>query len=156
MGIPVDESEAYLALSAVQRRRQQVLAEIGVPAWYWFFLALGWAGLGVLSDFGPSWAVTAGTAVFGALHATLAPRVITGRRGSSQLSIRGDLVSRELPAMIIGFLVLMIGVTVAIALLLHADGTRHPGTFAGAIVALLVVTGGPSLIAAARRRAERG
>jgi hypothetical protein len=49
----------------------------------------------------------------------------------------------------------MTGVTVAIALLLSADGTRHPATFEGAIVGLLVLTGGPSLVASLRRRSER-
>jgi hypothetical protein len=34
MSIPIDESEAQLALGAVEHRRQQVMAEIGVPAWY--------------------------------------------------------------------------------------------------------------------------
>jgi hypothetical protein len=56
---------------------------------------------------------------------------------------------------IIGFLIVMTGATVGIALLLHADGARHPATCAGAIVGLLVLTGGPSLVASLRRRAER-
>ncbi len=155
MSIPIDEREAYLALSAVERRRQQVVAEIGVPAWYWVFLALGWAGLGALADFGPAWTTTAATVLFGAVHSTIAPRVISGRRGSSQLSIRSELVSREIPWIIIGFLIVMTGITVAIALLLNADGARHPATFAGATVGLLVLTGGPSLVASLRRRAER-
>lgn len=155
MSIPIDESEAQLALGAVEHRRQQVVAEIGVPAWYWGFLALGWAGLGALADFGPSWATTAATVLFGAVHATIAPRVISGRRGSSQLSIRSELVSREIPAVIIGFLILMTGATVGIALLLHADGARHPATFAGAMVGLLVLAGGPTLVSSFRRRAER-
>jgi hypothetical protein len=63
-----------------------VIAEIGVPTWYWLFLALGWAGLGALADFGPAWAITAATVLFGAVHSTIAPRVISGRRGSSRLT----------------------------------------------------------------------
>jgi hypothetical protein len=153
--IPIDEGEAYLALNTVDRRRQQVIAEIGVPAWYWVFLAIGWAGLGALADFAPAWTTTAATVLFGAVHSTIAPRVISGRRGSSQLSIRSELVSRDIPIVIIGFLVVMTAVTVGIALLLNADGARHPSTFAGAFVALLVLAGGPSLVAALRRRAER-
>jgi nitrate reductase gamma subunit len=155
MSIRIDEREAHLALSAVEHRRQQVIAEIGVPTWYWLFLGLGWAGLGALADFGPAWAATAGTVLFGAVHSTIATHVISGRRGSRQLSIRSELVSREIPMIIIGFLIVMAAVTVGIALLLNADGARHPATLAGAIVGLLVFTGGPTLIAAVRRRAER-
>lgn len=155
MGIPINESEAYLALSAVERRQEQVIAEIGVPAWYWLFLALGWAGLGALGDFESAWAISVATVLFGTVHSIIAQRVISGRHGSSQLSIRRELVSREIPKIIIGFLVVMTVATVGIALLLNADGARHPATFAGGIVGLLVLTGGPSLIAALRRRAER-
>lgn len=154
MGITMDEREAQQALAAVDGGRRQVVAEIGVPYWYWLLLALGWAGLGVLGDFGSSWVASAATLAFGTVHATIAPHVISGRRGSAQLSVRRELVTREIPALIIGFLVVMVAVTVGIALLLHADGTRHPATCAGGIVALLVLSGGPSLVARLRRRAE--
>lgn len=155
MSMPISESEARFALSSIERRQEQVLAEINVPAWYWFALAGGWVGLGVLADFGPAWASIAGTVLFGAAHAGLAPRVLTGRRASSRLSIRGDLVSRQIPVLIIGFLLVMVGVTVGLALVLHADGARHPSTIASVVVAALVLCGGPALMTVLRRRAER-
>jgi hypothetical protein len=155
MSMPISETEARLALSSVERRREQVVAEIDVPLWYWFFLAGGWVVLGVLADFGPAWATIAGTVLFGAAHAVMAPRVISGRRASSQLSIHSDLVSRWIPILVIGFLIVMIAVTVGFALLLHADGARHPATLAGVVVAALVLCGGPTLMGVVRRRAER-
>jgi hypothetical protein len=155
MTIPIGESEAQFALSSIERRRQQVVAEIDVPTWYWFFLAAGWVLLGVLAEFGPAWAAVAGTVLFGAVHAVISSRVLSGRRGSPQLSIRGDLVSRRLPALVIGFLVVMTAATVAIALVLHADGARHATMWASVVVALLVLLGGPTLVASVRHRAER-
>jgi hypothetical protein len=156
MDSPISEAEARLALSSVERRHQQVLAEIDIPAWYWFSLAAGWVVLGVLADYGPAWATAAGTLIFGAAHSTVAPRVISGRHGSSRLSIRGDLVSRCIPQIVIGFLVAMAAATVGIALLFNADGARHPAALAGGVVAMLVLAGGPALVALLRRRAERG
>jgi hypothetical protein len=44
-------------------------------------------------------------------------------------------------------------VTIAIALAVNADGAEHPATIASAFVAVLVVLGGPRLLAAVRRRA---
>lgn len=155
MEVPINEREAQLALGAVEHRRQQVIAEIGVPQWYWLFLAAGWAGIGALADFGPAWAASAATLIFGAVHASFAPRVISGRRGSSQLSVRGELVSRRIPAVILGFVIAMAALTVGFALLLHADGARHSALCAGIIVGMLVYVGGPSLVASLRRRAER-
>ena len=49
MNTPIGETEARFALSSIERRRQQVIAEIDVPAWYWLALAGGWVVLGVLA-----------------------------------------------------------------------------------------------------------
>ena len=155
MNVPIGESEARTALSSIERQRQQVIAEINVPPWYWVFLAGGWVLLGVLADFAPGWATIAATLVFGAVHAGISPRALSGRRGSPQLSIRSDLVSRRLPLLVIGFLLVMTAATVGIALVLNADGARHAATWASVVVALLVLVGGPTLVGSVRRHAER-
>jgi hypothetical protein len=152
---PIAETEARLALSSIDQRRQQVIAEIDVPSWYWFALAAGWIGLGALANYGPPWASIVGTVAFGAAHASVAPRVLSGRHGSSRLSVRSDLVSRRVPALVVGFLLLMTVLTVALALIANADGARNPALLASVVVAALVLTGGPCLMAAVRRHAER-
>ncbi len=82
MTVPIGESEAQFALSSIERQRQQVIAEINVPPWYWFFLAGGWvAPRHVLADFAPGWATIAATLVFGAVHAGISPRVLSGSSG---------------------------------------------------------------------------
>jgi hypothetical protein len=45
------------------------------------------------------------------------------------------------------------GVTVAGALAAQADGARHPVTMASVLVAVIIVLGGPRLLAIIRRRA---
>jgi hypothetical protein len=109
----------------------------------------------MLADYGPAWASATATLLFGAAHSTIAPRVLSGRRGSPQLSISRDLVSRRIPVVVIGFLLVMTVATVGLALLFNADGARHPAALASVVVALLVLAGGPALLAAVRRRAER-
>ena len=151
----VTEAEARLAVSSIEHHRQQVIAEINVPPWYWLGLAAGWVGLGVLADDAPAWASAAGTLLFGAAHAAIAPRVLSGRNGSRRLSVRGDLVSRRVPLLVIGFLMIMTIATVGTALILNADGARHPASLAGGVVAVVVACGGPSLMSWVRRRTER-
>jgi hypothetical protein len=56
---------------------------------------------------------------------------------------------------VIGFLLVMTAVTVGLALFAYADGAGHPATIASVIVGLAVGFGGPSLMAAVRRRARR-
>jgi len=151
----ISHSEARLALDVVKQRQHEVLAEINVPSWYWPALAAGWAGLGVLADYGPGWASGLVTVLFGAAHATVGPRVLSGRHGSSRVSLRHDAVSHWIPAAIIGFLVVMVALTVGIALVLNADGARHPATLAGVVVAGLVLSAGPALMMQIRARAQR-
>ena len=156
MSIPIDDAEAQFALSSIEERRRQVIAEINVPAWYWFALAAGWVALGVISDFAPTWVDIAATVLFGAAHAVDRP---AGALGSSSVFTaersRSELVDRRIPILIIGLLVVMVAVTVVLALLLHADGARHPATWASVVVAALLLVGGPALMGTVRRRAER-
>jgi hypothetical protein len=156
MSSGITEAEARLALSSIDRRRQQVIAEINVPLWYWLSVAVGWVALGVLAQFGPAWGTIAGTVAFGAAHAAVAPRVLSGRHGSRRLSVRSDLVSRShVSTLVFGFLLVMTVVTVGFALIAHADGARHAAVLASVVVAALVLSGGPSLMAPVRRRAEQ-
>src|SRR4051812_35234886 len=149
----INPRDAQAALGVVEQRRRDVIAEIDMPRWYWWGVALGWIALGVISDTGNAIASLVATLVFGTVHATLGQRVLSGRHRSNRLSVRADLVTRRLPVLIIGFLLAMVVVTVASALAINADGARHPGTYASVAVAVAVLCGGPQLTAAVRRRA---
>ena len=147
---PVSAAEARSALDAVQRERRRVLDEVGLPAWYWWGLAIGWIVLGVIADLEHPWLTTAATLVFGAVHSTVAPRVVSGRNRTSQLSVRAELAGRHTAALVLGGLVALAGVTVVAALLLDADGARHPATIASVFVAVLILLGGPQLLLRSR------
>lgn len=151
----IGASDARSALTTVEYSRQQVIAEIDMPRWYWLGLAAGWLGMGVVTDLGPGWLALAAAPVFGASHAAVAHKVLSGRRRSPQLSVRAELAGTHVPALVIGFLVGLVGVTIAAGLLIDADGARHPATIASVIAAVAVALGGPELMAAVRRRALR-
>jgi hypothetical protein len=155
MAHDISTTEASLALEAIQQRRREVASSINVPGWYWPFLAAGWIGLGALGDYGPAWASSTATLLFGAAHATIAPRAMSGRHPSSRVSIRHEFADRQMPKVIVAFLIGMAALTVGIALLFSADGARHPALLASLVVAALVLTGGPGLMAWLRTRAER-
>jgi hypothetical protein len=152
----VSETEARLALSSIEHRRRQVIAEVDMPRWYWWGLAGGWVGLGILANLDHPWLTLAVTLCFGAVHASIAPRVLSGRHRSQQLSVRAEVVDGHIPALVVGFLIVMVAVTVVLALVADADGARHPSIMASVVVAIAVVVCGPALMAAVRRRLERG
>jgi hypothetical protein len=147
-------SEAQVALDTIERRRLSVIEEIDVPWWYWWGLALGWIALGVIADVGPEWLTTVATVAFGAAHASVAPRVISGH-ASRNVSVRANHAPRHLARIVIGGLVALGALTVGLALLAQADGAEHPATIASVIVAIIIVLGGPLLLSAARKRAAR-
>lgn len=148
----ITAAEARFALNAIEHRQNQVLAEIDVPWLYWVSMAAGWVGLGFISDLNSTWVTASSTLAFGAAHAAIAPRFISGRNRTRGLSVRADVANPHISALVLAFLVMMVGLTVGLGVAAHADGARHAGTAASLVVAMLVLLGGPSLMAAIRRR----
>jgi hypothetical protein len=155
MNYSIGASDARAALTAVEHSRQQVIAEINMPRWYWLGLAAGWIGMGVITDLGPKWLAMAVVPVFGAVHAAFGHTVLSGRRRSGRLSVRAEVAGTHVRALVIGYLLALVLVTSAAGLLIEADGAGHPATIAGAIAAVAVACGGPELMAAVRWRARR-
>jgi hypothetical protein len=147
--------EARAALETIERGRLRVIDEIDLPAWYWWGLGVGWIGLGFITDLGHPWVTSVATLVFGAVHASVAPRVVSGRHRSRSLSVRAEVVGRHVPRLVIGGLIALAAVTVAASLAASADGAGHPVTAASILVAVTIVLGGPQLLAAVRRKAGR-
>jgi len=155
MAQPVNPADAGRALAEIERRRRQIIAQIDIPAWYWWGLALGWVALGLVTLADMPWLSVAATVGFGVLHAVVAARVMDGRHGSRQLSVRADVVSRHVRSLVIAFLLVLVAITIVIALVADALGAPQPVLIASAAVALLVLVGGPRLMALVRHRAAR-
>ena len=150
----VSEGDARLALSSIELRRREVIAEVEMPWWYWWGLAAAWVGSGVISDVGNAVAAVLVMLVVGATHAGVAHRFLSGRHRSPRLRVRAGVVSRHVPLMVTGFLLVLVGITVAVAVLVDADGADHPATIASILVAVALLGGGPQLMSAIRRRAR--
>jgi hypothetical protein len=146
-------AEARAALADIERSRRRVIDEIDMPRWYWWGLAVGWVGLGIVTDLKHPWITVVATFVFGAVHAAVAQKVLGGRRRTAQLSVSVDLAGRSTPLLVIAGLMGLGALTVGGSLAASADGARHPVTIASVLVATLVVLGGPRLMSALRSRA---
>jgi hypothetical protein len=146
--------EARAALDTVERGRLRIIDEIDLPAWYWWGLALGWIALGFITDLQHPWLTAGATLLFGAVHASVAPRVIDGRRRSRRLRVRADVAGRHIARLVLAGIIALAGVTIAVALAVNADGAGHPVTIASCFVAVIIVLGGPQLLAKVRRRAR--
>ena len=155
MQTEITPQEARAALDMIDRDRRRVIDEIDLPRWYWWGLALGWIALGYVTDLKHPWLTAAATLMFGAVHAAVAPRVASGRHRTHQLSVSEELAGRRTARLVIGCVASLALVTIAGALAASADGARHPVTIASCFVAVIIVFGGPQLLAWVRRRAAR-
>lgn len=149
----ITPEQARAALDTVDHGKRRVIEEIDLPRWYWWGLALGWIGLGVITDLKHPWLTAAATFAFGAVHASIAPRVTSGRHRTHNLSVSAELAGRQTARLVGGGLIVLACLTIAGALAAGADGARHPVTIASIGVALIIVLGGPQLLAWVRRRA---
>ncbi|MHB8531782.1 MAG: hypothetical protein ACYDC2_03575 [Solirubrobacteraceae bacterium] len=147
--------EARAALDTLERDRLRVVDEIELPRWYWWGLALGWVALGFVTDLKHPWITAAATLIFGAVHASVAPRVASGRHRTHRLSVSTELAGRHTFGLVIGGLIALACLTVAGSFAASSDGARHPVTIASMFVAVMIVLGGPHLLALVRRRAAR-
>jgi hypothetical protein len=155
MGQPT-EAEARLALLGAEQARRRVIDQIGMPWWYWWGLAGCWVGLGVLNDLGaPAWVVAGATVVVGAVHSTVSQRLLGGRQRTGGLRVRAEVAGRRAGALVIGFLLSLVAITVAVALALDADGAGHPSVWASVYVATLILLGGPRVMERIRAEAVR-
>jgi hypothetical protein len=149
------DAEARLALHEVEQGRQRVIDQIGMPRWYWWGLAACWIVLGVLNDVANAWVVAVATVTFGAVHSAVSQRLLGGRRRTTGVKVRADVAGRRAPVIVFGFLIALAGVTIAAGFAAYADGAEHPGTIASVLVAVMILLGGPRVMAAIRAHARR-
>jgi hypothetical protein len=151
---PLTNAQARLALHEVERGRQRVIDQIGMPPWYWWGLATCWIALGFLNDVANAWVIAIATVTFGAVHSAVSQRLLGGRRRTSGVKVRADVAGSRAPVIVFGFLIALAGVTVAAGFAAYADGAEHPGTMASVLVAVMILLGGPRVMAAIRARAR--
>ncbi|MYS87785.1 hypothetical protein [Embleya scabrispora] len=145
--------QARAALDAVDRAQRLVAGEVGLPRGYWWAMAAGWLGLGVLGNVAP-WLAGTATAAFGAGHGILASRLLDGRRRTDRLRVGAAVAGRRTPLVVLGMLFGLVAVTVAAAFALHADGADHASIWAAALVAAVIGFGGPDILRVLRRWAR--
>ncbi len=152
----ITHEEAEGALATVDLRRRRVIEEVGLPSWYWWGLALGWIAVGIAADSGIVWLSAAATLIFGAVHANVVPRVASGRHRTQRLSVKADLAGRRTSLIVVLGVVALGVLTVAAGFALDADGTRDPSIVASIFVAVVILLGGPRLLAARSSRGSAG
>jgi len=141
--------DAGEALAEIRKRQQQVIDLATVPTWYWWAVGALMVVLAVGVDTRTPVAigVTVPVFVIGLLSATGA--VIAGQVRDAQLR-RGLLDGRGVIA-ILGFVAVIIGISLGTAFALRAAGVSYPATLGCLAGGLVMGLGGPILMRSLRQ-----
>jgi hypothetical protein len=142
-------AEAGEALAEIQLRQRQVIDLAIVPSWYWWAVGALMVVLAVGVDNRTSTAigVTVPVFVIGLLSATGV--VVRGQFRDAQL--RKGLLDGKGVIAILGFVALIVGISLGTAFALRAAGVSYPATLGCLLGGLVMGLGGPVLMRGLRQ-----
>jgi hypothetical protein len=141
--------EATSALAEIGRQQEKAIEAALVPAWYWWAVAAGMVAIGAAVDSHSAVVLGVVLPVAVAVIAGLTAAMIFGVYRRVQVRSTELLGGRGAMA-IVGFVWLIVGLTLGIAFGLRAAGAHLPGTIATVIGGAALVIGGPLLMRALR------
>jgi hypothetical protein len=136
--------EAATALAEVRRRQQQVIDSATVPAWYWWVVAAAMIAIGAAADSRSDLvlAITIPCAVV--VLVALTGALIFGVPGRAR--VRGnDLLGPRGALAIVGYVWLIVALTLGAGFALRAAGASAPATIATVIGGVAMAATGPFL-----------
>jgi len=140
----VEPAEAREALAEMERRQEQVIEGTIVPGWYWWVVALATVGLGVGVDSSDPAVTAATTGLFGLAIPLLTVWIAFG--GRRHVKVHERLLGPRGAGLIVGFVGVVVGGTLALAFALQAANVGPAGTLATLACAIALVVGGPALM----------
>ena len=132
------------ALEEIRRRQAQVIQAVDVPGWYWPIVGVSMLGLAAAVDTRRPVTVALASVLFALLVAGISLWVCL--RAYRRAQWRKELLGSRGPAMIVGFVWLVVGLTLGSAFTLRAASVPHPATLATALGAVVLTVGGPRLM----------
>jgi len=145
----IESSEAANELAEIQRRQAGVIDAVLVPRWYWWVVGLLLVPLGAVADSHQRLATAIVAVTVAVVIAAVSVWMITGayrgaRIHAATLGTAGSLY-------IVGFIWVVVGVSLVFAFSWQAAGYAYPGTLGTIIAAAMLIVGGPILMGRIRR-----
>ena len=146
----VRPDEAAGALTEIARRREQVITLTIIPTWFWWATAILIVGLAAAVETRRPLVIGIGTVVFVLGILATVGRAVFGVVRRAQP--RNDLLGPADVLAILGFVAVVLAVSLPTAFALDAAGVRYPAVWGNLAGAVLLVIGGPLLMRYLRRR----
>ncbi len=142
--------EATSALAGIRQQQGRVIDAILVPAWYWWAVAAGMVAIGAAVDTRDADVLAVVIPVAVLVIAALTGGMIFGAYRHAQVR-SSDLLGGRGAVAIVGFVWLVVALTLGIGFALRAAGAHLPATIATAAGGAVLVTGGPFLMRKLRK-----
>ena len=149
----VEPAEAREALAEMERRQEQVIEGTLVPNWYWWAVAVLAVGLGFGIDTRDPTAIAATAGIFGISIPVLTVWIAFG--GRRHVKVHERLLGSRGAGLIVGFVWLVVGGTLALAFGLQAASVGPAGTISTLACAIALIVGGPALMRRLREMMRR-
>jgi hypothetical protein len=143
MGEELRPEEAARALAEIEQRQEQVRQLMNIPAWFWWATAALIVGMSAAVESDRPLVTGIGVAGFVIGLLVLVGRIVGG--SIRYAKPRNDLLPPAGVFAILGFVALVLAVTLPTAFTLQASGVRYPATLACLAPAVLLILGGPML-----------
>jgi hypothetical protein len=142
--------EATSALAQISHQQGRVIVAVLVPAWYWWVVAAGMVAIGAAADTRDAAVLAVVIPIAAVIIAALTAGMIFGAYRRAQVRSSALLGGRGAME-IVGFVWLVVGLTLGLAFALRAAGAGLPATIATSIGGAALVIGGPVLMRRLRR-----
>ena len=137
--------EAISALDQIRQQQGKVINAVLVPGWYWWAVAAGVVAIGAAADTRDAVVLAVVIPIAAVLIAALTAGMIFGVYRHAQVR-SSELLGGRGAVAIVGFVWLVVALTLGIGFALRAADARLPATIATAIGGAALVTGGPFLM----------
>ncbi|MBO0871268.1 MAG: hypothetical protein J2P15_22165, partial [Micromonosporaceae bacterium] len=136
----VRPDEAAQALTEIGQRQEQVIRVAIIPTWYWWAIGVLMVEFAAAVDIRRNPILGIGISIFVVGLLTTTGWVVL--RGVRSVQLRNDLLGARGVLAILGFVALIVVVSLAVAFSLKAFAVSYPATIGVSIAAAMLVIGG--------------
>jgi uncharacterized membrane protein len=145
----LESSDAARELAEIDKRQAGVIDAVLVPRWYWWVVGLLLVPIGVAVDSHQRTTTAAVAVVTALIIAGLSVWMVSGAYPGAR--IHPATLGNAGALYIVGFVWLVVGVSLVVAFSLQAAGVAYPATIGTVLAAVMLIAGGPILMSRLRR-----
>jgi hypothetical protein len=145
----LEVGDAARELAEIEKRQAGVIDAVLIPRWYWWAVGVLIVPIGFAADSHQRTATAIVAVAMALVIAGLSVWMISGAYPGAR--IHPATLGSAGALYIVGFVWLVVGVSLAVAFGLQAAGVAYPGTIGTVLAAVMLIGGGPMLMARLRR-----